>query len=501
MNKKLLLLVVVIFIWLPKVTAQIFPRDGASLNYRIIGFSFPPEDSGADYRVEIAKGYFNTADVFKRNIINSINASQEKIVIEVPSWGTSYTWRVVSLHKSTLAEFHHFTTGIVPGVDTSLARCRVLKTAETYKDAFFFQDKSKVLYNMAGAPVWYLPSDTGVSVSDLKITPQGTITFLSNNVPLEVNYNGDTLWRAPDGGLISGEIAENYNHEFTRLNNGNYMVLGNEHPIWELDAKDSNLFDKSDQSIIRDGKGHFFQKVEYGTLIEYDARGKIVWSWKSAAYFRENMNKMKNAKGTFNLSRGGNSFYFDEERNCVYFSIRMENSVLKVQYPEGTVSSVYSGGQGGIKDKVATNELFCGQHSCKVTQEGYLCLYNNKSCTLGGIPHVVVLAPPNAKNIAPEKVWDYTCIIESDPNSPEKVPSFRRGGNVMILPDSSFFISMCGTYSKVHIVSKDKRILWSVVAENRKDKRAEWGPMSSYRASIIPTRSKLEELIWHAHKK
>ena len=235
--------------------------------------------------------------------------------------------------------------------------------------------------------------------------------------------------------------------------------------------------------------------------MEYNAKGQIVWSWKSSAYFSKgNRYKKKNAKGMFELVGGGNSFYFDEQRHCVYFSIRPQDRILKIQYPRGDVSRVLDGNPATGRESEA-NPLFCGQHSCKISQDGNLYLFNNNVCTPDGLPHVVVLSASDKDGVSPKKMWDYACTIEAGASLSERDRVFRKGGNVIELPDSSFFIDICGSYSKVNIVNKDKQTLWAVLPEFRMDVKGEWQPMGSYRASIITTKSKLEQLIWNAQKK
>ncbi len=41
-----------------RLAAQVLPKDGSSLHYRIIGFSFPADKKATDYKIEIAQGYY-----------------------------------------------------------------------------------------------------------------------------------------------------------------------------------------------------------------------------------------------------------------------------------------------------------------------------------------------------------------------------------------------------------------------------------------------------------
>jgi len=206
-----------------QLNAQILPKEGSELHYRLIGFSFRQGPAGCKYKVEVAVGNYNNEDSFKKNIIVSFTSYSNKLIGEVPSFGKQYTWRAVFTNThldKTENKLFHFSTKIVPDVDTNVTRLRITKNAEKYKDWYIFSDGARTLYDMNGQPVWFMPDMKGLKMTprDIKLTPQGTITFLLENIgAYEINYNGDILWKAPDNGSVSGEHTEHYHHEFTRL--------------------------------------------------------------------------------------------------------------------------------------------------------------------------------------------------------------------------------------------------------------------------------------------
>ena len=176
------LLTLTLFVISYHLRGQVFPRENSTLNYRIVGFSFPA-DEGNNYQLEIASGYYNTNDSFKKHIILSPASSTNKVIAEVPAFGSQYTWRVVYKHKQNdvkKSELYHFSTGKRPAVDTTQRRLSILQQAGSYKDAYACIDGSGVIYDMAGNPVWYIPDSAGLagSVGDIKITEQGTITYM-----------------------------------------------------------------------------------------------------------------------------------------------------------------------------------------------------------------------------------------------------------------------------------------------------------------------------------
>ncbi len=273
-----------------QLRSQILPKEGSKLHYRLIGFSFPANDKASSYKVEIAAGDLNTESAFKKNKIVSADSKTNKVIAEVPAFGQPYTWRVVYTQTdattTAAGELHHFSIAAVPASDTD-TRIRITTPAAKYKDAYVFIDGTGALYDMAGNAVWYLPDIEGLMkesarVSDLKLTTASTITFMVNEQAYEVNYNGDILWKGPNTGAISGEHTEHYHHEFTRLANGHYMVLGNEAVVWRSASGDISSYDqKTQDSIIAS-----YPKIPFGNIIEYDQRGNVVWSWHSVNYLK-----------------------------------------------------------------------------------------------------------------------------------------------------------------------------------------------------------------------
>ena len=265
-----ILSVLVFLIISGKAWAQILPKENSKLNYRIIGFSFPLIHDVSNYKIEISTGTYNTEDSFRKHIIVSFSGDSNKIIGEVPAFGKEYTWRYIGMNpEETKSNLYHFSTGIAAEVDTNVVRLRVMKKAEKQEDAYIFSDATRTLYDMNGVPVWYLPESKEIPGSDkliyaeFKITNNGTITFSSLDKAFqqrvyEINYDGDILWTLPNnskvnrnskgyyqkelGKLTNGRYKATYPginpnaHEFTRLANGHYMLLGSDSLLLKLPA-------------------------------------------------------------------------------------------------------------------------------------------------------------------------------------------------------------------------------------------------------------------------
>ncbi len=472
--------------------AQVTPAENKELNYRIIGFAVVPRRDVVGYTLEIATGHFYSADSFRKAICITQSSKTHKILAEVPAFGRSYTWQV-TFHYSGAApvksRLRHFYTGIINEVDPTLSRLRVNQQAVKYHDAYIFLDGQKALYDMSGRPVWYLPKVDGVNHTprDLKLTSRGTITFISNKA-YEINYDGEVLWKSPARSSVSGGSEEFYHHDLTRLSNGHYMVLGTENV--QLPQKFKTLLSSTagnTDGIDEDSKKNL---GKFGTIIEYDKNGNVLWSWKSSDYFMQPavLAMLNNNINIFDVHE--NAFYFDEKEKNIYVSFKGINSILKVSYPGGIVLDSY--GELPMAAPARKGErLFCGQHSVSraPSKQGIVFIYNNNSCN-DGPPKVKMLQEPKSAAERMKIVWEYQC--SPDGNNTKK---FLSGGSVNSLPDGSMLVCMGGEYSKVFILSEDKKILWSALPE-RDQGGPQWDVIAQYRASLVDSRQKMHDLVW-----
>lgn len=487
-------------ILLPFATrCQVFPAEGGKLNYRIVGFTFPATPVAGKCMLEIAAGTYYSEDSFKAAVIQWIPCKGSKVMAEVPAFGQGYTWRVVNqagkdIKQRNIVSFRHFRTLSSPVVDTATTRLRVVSNEGQYKEGFVFMDRTKVLYNMKGQPVWFMPSIDGVSeevstIRDLKLTETGTITFLQNDWPYEINYNNDILWKGPRHAVVSGDSIEFFHHEVTKLKNGHYMVLGSEHipyipPELALPfVNGQEATQTTKRSVI---------KRPFGTIIEYDKAGKLVWWWKSSTYYKDSEIYDKRPLGDL-YDPHENAFYFNEKAKEIYISFKNINQVIKIKYPEGTILNWF-----GSKAIPNENNFFCDQHAVKYSPSGYVYLFNNNVCNAGATPTIQILKEHAAKQNGLEKIWEFKCPIFEGQRSTTAKAFVTNGGNVIELPGHNLFVSMSSPYAHVFIVNRDKKILWSAIPErwNASDKK--WDIITQYRGSIINTNKEMEKLVFNA---
>jgi hypothetical protein len=512
------MLIILVFGLTPfNVVAQLSPGEGRQLNYRLVGFSFPARSGSDKYEVQIARGRFDQEDSFITNLVARSESDTNHVIVEVPSFGAAYTWRVVCyVHgvEKSRGVFHHFSTGYIKAVDTSMQRLRILENAKVFKDAYIIPDYSRVIYDMKGNPVWFLP-DTGCfsePPGDLKMSNRGTLTMvLGSGDAYEISYDGDILWKAPNSMGVSGDKKEVYHHQLTRLANGHYMVLGNENAFvlkkWPAGKGTSGLIKDNDTNQRANDTN--YTRTHFGTIIEYDSTGAIIWSWHFLHYFKESdlfyfrelepsYWPQKNDLLDFDMHE--NAFYFDERNKKIYLSFRVCSRILKIDYPSGKVDREY--GEKYRKGMTPKNDgVFYGQHSCNIVEGKYLGVFNNNMRDSTCRPEVLLMTEPLGHNEQPIAAWKYTCTTGDHKVGKAALIMFKTGGNIEELPGGSMFVSMSQPYCKVFIVSREKKGLWSALPEQWDAGRKLWVPMLIYRTSMITSRQEMERLVWRAERK
>ena len=466
--------------------AQVIPSEGSALSYRLIGFSLPKMQKAAN-TLQIALGNYNNEDSFKKHIISSSVTKQSRVIATVPYFGSRYTWRTVtrdSKSTTTTSSLHHFSTMTVPEVNPDSMRLRIIDSAVQHKDDYVFLDGNKVLYDMKGNPVWYFPNIEDLPRAttrprDLKITPFGSISFLADDLIYEISYTGDILWKGPVHHNIrkdSAHLSNLHHHEFTRLSSGHYMALAFERSLWDLGTSlDSTVFSALHGKIKREN-GEYYQKIMFGAVVEFDAQGNLLWKWNSGDYFKNSdLYSHRMAYNLFDLDNTHeNAFYFDERNQVIYVSFRDINRIVKIQYPSGKVLNTYGALYTPGGPAYLVNGLFCGQHNCRLSQDGYLYMFNNNLCNPKSNPTILMLREPVTEKDSLQKVWEYVCPMDEVHENKQAGILFNSGGSVAELADSSFFVCMGSAYGKVFIVNRDKALLWCAQPEKWDITNGKW---------------------------
>lgn len=143
------------------------------------------------------------------------------------------------------------------------------------EDGIIWLDQMHCAINRNLEVVWFLAPiiedfKENKQVRDFRVYSDGTISFISEGEAYHINKDLTIIWQAPNTGKISEEKKENYHHSFEKLQNGNYIILGNQYI--ELERTDTK--DTTDR------------RVEFTTVIEYNKNKEVVWSWRLLDNFK-----------------------------------------------------------------------------------------------------------------------------------------------------------------------------------------------------------------------
>lgn len=423
--------------------AQIQPTNNASLHYRLIGFAVPEHKKATHYQLEIFDG--------SKQVLTKKNENS-KIIAVVPSFGKSYTWQVKYYKKKRIistTDKYKFTVLDNPFSNSTVSQVTVIDSIKKYDDLMVFFDNTRTLYNMKGEPLWFLPVIPGVSDSsqgimrDIKLTSNGTITILTKKNVHEIDYHGSVLWSGPNDGSYSGGTDENYHHEFTKLANGHYMTISDK---ISMPSGTMNTNNNNDTSTKKDN--------HCGSVIEYNAKKEIVWSWNSCDYLHLG-----------DLSTHFNSFHLDTINNVFYTSYRNISRIVKAAYPSGEVLGLY--GENASNDNtISGHGMFYSQHNARVNSDGDFCLFNNNFImhypesqhNNKRITSIAVFKEPKIKKDTLEKIWEFACDIDT------LAPHITAGGGSLYELDKGDYLVCMGRTNRNFIVSKDKKVLWNVLS-------------------------------------
>jgi hypothetical protein len=480
------------------LNAEILPKNGSILNYRLIGFSVNEEKGASKYTFQVAKGNHDNVDSFKKYTILSLPSITGTTTAEVPEFGAEYTWRVLQQgNKKNDTTFYHFSTLMNDRVDTSKYRLKILQPSENYKDMFVSLDGGGVFYDFKGKPVAYIPEVNGLTgfVADMGFTDDSTITFNFGPNGREITLNGDILWKLPDYNNVntSGD-PDKYHHAFTKLSNGHYMTLGMEYIFSKVvSTPDTSYVLLSDSKSRPEG----YSIGYYGTIMEFDKDGKVVWFWKDTKNIIGTDFDYYAAKNPDSVQRFDphcNSIFFDEKNGFVYMSYRNLNRIIKIDYKTRKIVNVYGENfKPGAPSK--GSGYFCNPHGVRRSDKGYIYFFNNNSCyNTDSMPSVVILQEPENVEDSLKKIWEFNCTVEGDYQK-----KFGAGGSVIEMLDGSMYVCMGNHYTKMFIVTRNKKVLWSALPERHIETDNIWFPVKQYKTNII-NRKNFEKLIWMAEK-
>jgi len=465
----------ILFFIINNLTGQIFPPNYAELNYTQVMFNYPEIKGASYYLVQIASRQEVT--VFDKNIVVQQYDSTTATLIKGLEFGKLYQWRYLAFDKDKeiiyTSDIHIFDIKKCNLVNKNYYHTKI-NNKNVVDDGLIFLDGSRVAINRAGDPVWFMPNNV-IDAWDIKMTKSGTITFLSKSGEeyfsgVEISINGEILWETPKSGRISGDSIEYFHHDFKKMSNGNYMVLGNKLVTPKININADRIW--------------------FGTVIEYNPQKKVVWSWDSQQYFPDreiyDYSKMDETKfkNIFNRQTYDpahlNSFYLDEKNDIIYLSFKYISRIIKLKRSTGKVLASYG---ESIQSEGTANGFFQYMHTPILLPDSNIALFSNNNFSEMSNSFkpasVVVFSQPNKYSNVSKKIWEFSCDFD------KLYPSYSiRAGNIIFMDNSDFLVNMGDPVSRIFEVNHNKKIVWDCYTEKFSEDSNKWGPSCNYRVSF-----------------
>lgn len=420
------------------------PEPGASLNHTQVMFEYPAVQDAAQYRVVVEEIILRGKQEPLYVTVAEQTDYSTATLIKNLKLGASYRWMVIaftmdgkSISKSQYMEFN---TAVENWDDSQRHILRVTKNTTT-DSGLVAIDFARAVYDRSGQLVWVVPAvndkiGRGDIVRDLRITPQGTFTFIAAQSVFEVNVDGQILWSGPNNKGIRKHTGTDYYHgNLIRTAAGNYLTLGNEAVKTVVNGGDSVL-------------------LNYPYITEYNWMGKQTWMWSSRNYFKESEIIVNPGKGGTPYSKAFlSSISTDASGQFIYAGFRMLGVVLKIERMTGKVLARYTGN-------------FSNQHDVNVLNGDSLLVFNNNGDSLRnkGNSSVQILQMKQGSNEL-VTLWEFD--LRHDAGYARNASKY---GNAEMLRNGNILIGG-GSLASVLEVTPDKTIVWQAYGEN-------WNPRS-----------------------
>ncbi len=443
---------------------QILPAQGAKLNYTQVMFEYPAVKDADGYILQLADD--TTGVAFDHYLVEQRDSATATLVTNL-QFGKRYKWRYAgSKNGQPIAWMGPYQFQIMADslINSNLVSNLITTNDATNAGGLIINDCTRTITDRTGKIVWYLDKiqwhvlfkkrnlELKPQIFDLRLTPSGTITYLADSIPVETDLNGNKLWKAPNDGKVSGASAESYNHDFKRLPNGHYLVLGNE--LWRKlpHYRDTLAIQKKyPNRKLMDSRE--YGQVEFGTVIEYDKNGKLIWSWNSQNYFDSDAlsQRMGSIQPDFELKAHINAVSIDSKNEYAYVGFRNISRIVKVEKKTGRV--VDSWGlklpTGGVKNEVLLHQ----QHDANILEDGSLAVFNSNDYPgSDSFSRAVIFSTQPADD--GKVLWSYDCNFESLDRHAD-----RNGGNVDELKNGNLLVCT-GNMNHIFEVTRGKKIVW-----------------------------------------
>ena len=426
------------------VEAQIYPTDKLVLRHTQIMFAYPQVRGAQVYEIEIAA---NNPDSFNNRIIYlAKDSSTAHLVKEKLFFGNSYKWHYCAYSNGK--KIFHSKDYLFSIVNTKLVsdfRANAITNDSTKIQNGLILLDNGVIIDRKGNLV-LITDSFGVEKRDFSLTPQNTLTYLQTTSAYEKSLNGDLIWKTKEI-KTEKELIYNYHHDLIKLKNGNYLVL----------CKVKELNNPLFKNNLDEG------------IVELDSTNHIVWLWKEFVEITDTIGIKKTHL---------NSIYLNEPRNKLFVSGRDINTIFRIDRATSKIESCIGTLLNSDGDHYPQN-LFSGQHSVQLLENGNILLFNNNVKTgRNGVSSILEINQPNKKSPQVAVKFGYIYMFENQEEN-----FCAKGGDVNKLKNGNYLVSSSANNRNFEL-SQSKKIVWQCQPEKFDTITKLWIPLGSYRINF-----------------
>ncbi|MBD3638461.1 MAG: aryl-sulfate sulfotransferase [Crocinitomicaceae bacterium] len=435
---KYLFLFIIFHTTLANGQGRLFPAANDTLTFSDVLFEFPYDSRFNNYVIEVE-------DLSKNKGHFRYETKANKVRVSTLLYNTDYRWRFSPINDANKpivwSDFIPFRVRIPNNINPDhYSYDGAWRSREDKRVSILLMDYGMCGVNRAGKVLYYIPEIEGVlsagQMRDLKLTNNGTFTALIDSSAYEFDLLGRVLFKAPDNGDVNGESSEYYHHEFTKLPNGNYLVLGNDHVTVQA----------PDQSSM---------EIEFATVIEYDSRGRVVWSWNSKDYFSQaDLFYPRGAKRGGSVSLHANACTTNGK--YVFVGFRDISRIITIDKKSKKVVASY-GGKGVFNEPHSATGFFRRQHDATLLSDGNLAVVNNDSVMDPDVvSSLVVFSPIKKRKDVSEKIMDFKFNFDTLTDGKSV-----KTGNLQELSNGNIFVNM-GSLNRCIELTRTGDVIYSM---------------------------------------
>jgi len=442
--------------------SPIQPENGAKLNFIHVLFQWECVINAKYYELEVENE--KTKAKWTQKVEGNSFEMRENLY-----WGNRYKWKVKAFGQDKkVSETPQYEFEILFHARVDSSKYRHLILTNTYKSTdslYIVLDNPGVIIDLRGNPIWFYPDTNVVRFFHLQQLENGNFATLKpqkvkaaneNLILEEVSKDGKQIWLSPKSVNVASDSSEYWHHDYQKLQNGNYLIVGNRYVYRKFaNKKDSFL-------------------VKFGTVIEVNPQKEYVWHWSSSDYVKDEDAFYDGYKDNpIHL----NSIFLDEKTDILYVSLRYIDRVIALDRKTQKVLQTW-GTKMPSGDAKFANDFFHHQHSAKLLGNSLFLYDNGLGTGKDTVSSLAIFSKGNEKT--PAKL-QYRFLM----NFGRRAQSWSESkGDVDRIAKGLYLIEM-GAIPRTVLVDTTKGIVWRSEHQSRVYSSNWSGVEENYRSDWI----------------